>query len=111
MQRIEIIGNVCDQAQIKEINNNQLISFSVAVNESFSQNGEKQTKTTFFDCSKWGNNTSVAQFIKKGDLIFVSGKPNNRAYQKEDGTIQVVNAINVYEIELLGSSNNQNKQQ
>jgi hypothetical protein len=42
-------------------------------------------------------------------LIFVSGKPNNRAYLKDDGTAQVVNSITVFEIELLGSSNNQNK--
>jgi single-strand DNA-binding protein len=104
MVRIEIIGNVCADAQVKDLNNNQLISFSVAVNESFTQNGEKQTKTTFFDCTKWGNNTAVAQFIKKGDLIFVSGKPNNRAYTKEDGSIQVVNGITVFEIELLGSN-------
>jgi len=109
MVRIEIIGNICADAQIKDLNNNQLISFSVAVNESFTQDGEKKTKTTFFDCAKWGNNTAVAQFIKKGDLIYVSGKINNRAYIKDDGTVQNVNGITVFELQLLSSSNNQNQ--
>jgi len=108
MVRIEIIGRIGADAEIKDLNNNQLINFSVAVSESFTHNGEKQTKTTWFDCTKWGNNTAVAQFIKKGDLIYISGKPNNRAYLKDDETAQIVNAITVFEIELLGSNNNQN---
>jgi single-strand DNA-binding protein len=110
MVRIEIIGHLGKDAEIKDLNNNQLISFNVSVSESFTQNGEKQTKTTWFDCAKWGNNTAVAQFIKKGDLIYVSGKTNNRAYQKEDGTLKVINGITVFEIELLGSNKTQNQQ-
>lgn len=104
MQRLEILGHVGADAQIKDLGNNQVISFNVAVSESFTQNGEKQTKTTWFDCSKWGNNTGIAQYIKKGDLIFVSGKVNNRAYLKDDGTAQVVNGITVFEINLLGTN-------
>lgn len=113
MQDLKIIGRIGRDAEIKDFNNNQVISFPVAVSESYTNktSGEKITNTTWFDCSKWGNNTSIAQYIKKGDLIFISGKVNNRAYQKDDGSIQVVNGINVNEIMLLGSKNESQSQQ
>lgn len=108
MQKSEIIGRVGQDAEVKDLGSNQVINFSVAVSETYIKNNEKQTSTTWFEVSKWGNNTAVAPYIKKGDLIFVSGKVNNRAYVKEDGSIQVINGITAFEIELLGSSNAQN---
>jgi single-strand DNA-binding protein len=104
MQSLSIIGRLGDDAQIKDLNSNQVIEFSVAVSESYTdKQGTKQTKTTWFNCAKWGNQTAVAQYLKKGGQVFVSGKPNNRAYAKDDGTIVVVNGITVMEIELLGN--------
>lgn len=103
MQKIEIIGRIGADAEVKDFNGNQVINFSVAVSETYTKNNEKVTNTTWFDVSKWGNNTSVAQYIKKGGQIFVSGKVNNRGWAKEDGTIQVSNGISAFEIELLGS--------
>lgn len=108
MQRIEIIGRVGADAEVKDVNQNQVISFSVAVSETYVKNNEKVTNTTWFEISKWGNNTAVAQYIKKGGLIFVSGKVNNRSWVKEDGTAQIVNGINAFEIELLGSKDDSN---
>jgi len=108
MQRIEIIGRVGSDAEVKDLGQNQVINFSVAVSETYVKNNEKVTNTTWFEISKWGNNTSVAQYIKKGGQIFVSGKVSNRAWVKEDGTAQVVNGINAFEIELLGSKDDSN---
>ncbi len=108
MQRIEIIGRVGSDAEVKDLGQNQVINFSVAVSETYVKNNEKVTNTTWFEISKWGNNTAVAQYIKKGGLIFVSGKVSNRAWVKEDRTAQVVNGINAFEIELLGSKDDSN---
>jgi len=102
MQNINIIGRIGNDAEIKDLGTNQVIEFSVAVSETFTKNNVKETKTTWFKCAKWGNSTSVAQYILKGGQIYVSGKPNNRAYIKPDGTAEVSNEITVFEIELLG---------
>jgi len=104
MQNISIIGRVGKSAEVKEFNSNQVINFSVAVSETYKdKQGEKQTTTTWFEVSKWGNNTAIAPYIKQGDNIYVSGKVNNRAYTNKDGEIVVANGINAFEIELLGS--------
>ena len=46
MIKLEIIGRLGSDATIKEIENNQVIEFSIAVSETFTKNGEKQTNTT-----------------------------------------------------------------
>lgn len=105
MMNISLIGRVGADAEVKDLGNNQVINFNVAVSESFTKNGQKETKTTWFQIQKWGNNTAVAQYIKKGNQIYVSGKPANRAFLGSDGTAQIANGINAFEIELLGSAN------
>ena len=105
MQRVEIIGYIGNDATIKDLGQNQVINFNVAVSESYTKQGtnEKITTTTWYEVAKWGNNTSLAQYLKKGTQVWVSGKPANRAYQKEDGSTVIVNGIGFPEIKLLGS--------
>jgi len=102
MQRLELIGFIGQDAEVKDFSNNQVINFSVAVSETFTKNNEKTTVTYWYECKKWGNNTQIAQYLKKGTQVYVSGKPEARAWQKDDGSIQVVNGVNVFNIELLG---------
>lgn len=116
MNKQEIIGFIGQDAEVKDLGQNQVINFSVAISESYVNKNtkEKVTSTVWFECAKWGNNTSIAQYLKKGTQVYVLGKPNNRAWQKEDGSLVVVNGINVFEIELLGTkkiSNESNEKQ
>ena len=111
MNRIEIIGHIGQNAEIKDLGANQVINFSVAVSESYIKNNEKVQLTTWFECAKWGNQTAIAQFLKKGTQVFVSGKPNNRGWLNDQGEVKVVNGINVMSIELLGSKNNDSETQ
>ncbi len=106
MQRLTIIGHLGQDAEIKDFKDNQVINFSVAVTESYvdKSTNEKKSNTTWFECAKWGNNTSVAQFLKKGQQVLVEGKPQARAWQKPDATIASSLGINVFDIKLLGSS-------
>lgn len=99
--RLEVIGHLGADAEVKDFSTNQVVNFTVAVSETFTKNNEKVTQTTWFECQKWGNNTSIAQHLKKGGQVFVSGKPNNRSYINNEGTAVTVNGINVMQIQLL----------
>jgi len=113
MQRIDIIGHVGQDAEVKDFSNNQVINFSVAVTESYTNKttGEKVQNTTWFECAKWGNQTQIAQYLKKGQLVFVTGKPKARPWQKQDGTLVASLGVEVFEIKLLGSPKNENQPQ
>ncbi len=104
MQRIEIIGNIGNDAEIKDFQSNQVINFNVAVSETFTNKttNEKTTNTIWFSVQKWGNNTSLAQYLLKGTQVFIAGKVANRAWIDKDGNAQISNGINAFEIQLLG---------
>jgi len=104
MNRLEIIGHIGNDAEIKDLGTNQVINFSVAVSESYTnKQNEKVTTTMWFECAKWGNSTAIAQYLKKGTQVYVSGKPNNRGWVNEQGEAKIVNGITVFDIQLLGS--------
>ena len=113
MNRIEIIGHIGNDAEVKDLGNNQVISFNVAVTEKWKdkQSGEVKSKTDWFQCAKWGNNTSLAQYLKKGTQVYVSGKAEAKSYNGNDGQLKQVLALNVNEIKLLGSVPQQGQQQ
>lgn len=113
MNRLEIIGHIGSDAEVKDLGNNQVISFNVAVTEKWKdkQSGEVKSKTDWFQCAKWGNNTSLAQYLKKGTQVYISGKAEAKSYNGNDGQLKQVLALNVNEIKLLGSVPQQGQQQ
>ena len=110
MQRLTIIGHLGQDAEVKDLGHNQVINFSVAVSESYvnKTTNEKVTNTTWYECAKWGNNTAVAQFLKKGQQVLVEGKPTARAWQKEDGSLVSVLGVSVLNLSLLGGGKSEN---
>jgi len=110
MQRLTIIGYLGQDSEVKDLGHNQVINFSVAVSESYinKTTNEKVVNTTWYECAKWGNNTAVAQFLKKGTQVLVEGKPTARSWQKEDGSIVSVLGVSVLNLELLGGAKSEN---
>lgn len=110
MQRLQIIGYIGQDCEVKDLGHNQVINFSVAVSESYvnKSTNEKVTNTTWYECAKWGNNTALAQFLKKGTQVLVEGKPTARSWQKEDGSIVSVLGVSVLNLALLGGGKSEN---
>lgn len=112
MQRLDIIGFLGKDAEVKDFNNDQVINFSVAVTESYKdKNGIKQTKSTWYEVSKWGSNTAIAQYLKKGTQVLVTGKPNARIWTKDGGEHNIILTIQAQNIQLLGGGKTENKVQ
>ena len=105
MQKTTIIGHIGKDATVNDLGTNQVINFSVAVSESYTNKttNEKVTKTTWYECAKWGNNTAVAQYLKKGTQVYVEGTPTARAWQNEQGQVIPVLGITVFDLKLLSS--------
>jgi single-strand DNA-binding protein len=89
MNNITIIGRIGADAEVRQVNTKQVISFSVAVD-----NGKDQP-ATWFRCSKWvskDGNSNVANYIKKGEMIGVNGKVSLSEYNgKSSIEINVIN--------------------
>jgi single-strand DNA-binding protein len=104
MQRITIIGNVGQDATIKQAQGAEFITFSVAVNEKFTnREGIAVEQTQWYNCLYQPRATTVAGYLKKGTRVFVEGKPKVSLYKDREGNTQIDFGVQVRGIELLSS--------
>jgi len=107
MIRLEVIGNIGQDANIQEVSGQKVINFSVAHNEKYlNAEGTKVEKTTWINCSLWkkDGNVSLAPYLKSGTKVFVSGHPQTRAYKDQNGVDKCELKMNVQRVELLGGN-------
>ena len=95
MIRLEAIGNLAKDAEVKEIQSlqNKAIQFSIAVNL------KKDDPPIWVSCTKWvkpGGSTNVANYLKKGTQVFVSGLP--KTFEHDGKAFQ---ELVVFELKLL----------
>lgn len=95
MKNICIAGRVGRDAELRRTQNGDpVLGFPVAVDEGF---GERK-RTIWFRCSMWGKRgESVAQYIKKGSEVALSGDLSTEEYE---GKINLT--IRVNELTLQG---------
>lgn len=96
MNVFSAIGRVGKDAQTRYTGNgNAVTGWSLAVDNGF---GDKK-QTVWFDCSAWGERfTKVAEYIKKGDRLGVTGEVGTREH---DGKTYVT--LNVRDVALLAA--------
>ena len=108
MLRLELIGNLTGDAELKEIDNWKVINFSVAHNE---KHGQKE-KVTYIRCAWWfskDKRAAVVDFLKKGTQVFVEGTPDATAYTNQAGNSVASLELNIARLQLLGGGGQQNR--
>jgi len=80
-------------------------TFSIAVSEKYKdRDGNKQEKTEWINVVFWRKLAEiVSNYVKKGDLIFISGKITTRTYDDRDGNKKYITEIVANEMKMLGS--------
>ncbi len=106
VNQITIVGNVGSAPELKYTQNNvPFCRFSVAVNEQWSQDGEKQERVTWFPVVAFnGKSEACANYLEKGRLVAIVGKVRTREYETKDGTKHQVMQIVADTVSFLGSS-------
>jgi len=92
-KQITVVGNLGKDPEIKQLSNKAWTAkFSIACNESWTKNGEKHTKTTWFFCEIYqpgeqGLVTNFARkFLKKGQQVMLVGSPEIDEWEKDGKT-------------------------
>lgn len=100
---LNIVGNIGRDAEAKYLTDGSpVINFSVAYNESWKdKNGEKQEKTIWINCAYY-TNSKIVDFLKKGQLVYISGFPDVEIYQRKDNSTGAGLRVRVEKIKLLG---------
>ena len=102
-------GSLGRDGELKSVNNQSLVSFAVANSVGF---GDKKT-TLWLDCTLWGKRAeSIAQYLLKGQSVFVTGELTTREYQAKDGSgTKTALALNVTAVDLIGKKSDAPAQQ
>lgn len=104
MLKTTVIGYLGADAQVQVSNGKEFTTLRVAHTSKWTDNsGTVHEETTWVDCIMNGAG-KVNEFLKKGQLVFVSGSTSLRVYSSaKDRCMKAGLTINVQSIELLGA--------
>ena len=108
MLKLQLIGNLGADAEIRQVGERSVISFNVAHSEKYTDRntGQLVDKTVWVGCSYWRQptQTGVAKYLTKGKKVFVEGEPSVRTYQNREGATVATLDLRVINLELLGGN-------
>lgn len=109
MLHTTIIGNLGADAEVRNVNGNEFVSFNVAHTEQWkSADGTKHEKSVWISCTINGNGGNLLPFLKKGTCIYAIGRTSTRVYssEKERGFVAGIN-LSIIHIELVGGKSDE----
>jgi len=94
-----LTGNLGKDAEVKQTSTGKtVIKFSLAVKTGYGDN----VKTTWWNADYWCEKTGIADYLKKGALVGITGEPSLREYSTDSGKRQSLD-VRVKDVILLGS--------
>jgi single-strand DNA-binding protein len=103
MIKMQVIGNLGKDCVVNTVNGKNVINFTVAHTEKFTdRQGANQERTTWVDCAYWTDRTAIAPYLQKGQQVYVEGRPEVKSYTKNDGSAGASLSLQVREVQLLG---------
>ena len=108
MIKLQIIGHLGGDCTTNEVNGKNVINFNVAHSEKYKDSqGNLVEKTIWVKCAYWTDRTAIAQYLKKGQLIYAEGTPEAEGYLNKDNQNAASLKMRVFQVQLLGSRNDQ----
>ena len=106
--KVILMGNLTRDVEMRTTPSGQSVSnFSIAVSRSWKgQDGQTQEQTSFINCVAWGKaGEIIAQYVKKGDPLLVSGRLDQRSYEDKDGNKRQAVEVIVEDFNFIGGGN------
>lgn len=106
--KVILMGNLTRDVEVRTTPSGQSVAnFSLAVSRSWKgQDGQQQEQTSFINCVAWGKpGEIIAQYVKKGDPLLVSGRLDQRSYDDKDGNKRQAVEVNVEDFNFIGGGN------
>lgn len=106
MLKIELIGNLGADAEIKEANGSKFVTMRIANTEKYKgDDGVEKSITTWVDVTYNNVESKVIPFLKAGTKVFVRGNAKLRVYSSaKDRCMKAGLTVVTSEIELCGGN-------
>ena len=97
MNNITIAGQLGKDSELKQVGQDQVLSFSVADSQG------REKPTIWWNCQLWGKRaTSLQQYLTKGQAVTVSGSVSQRTYTDKNGQEKISQDVRVNDVALQG---------
>ncbi|EGD6457208.1 single-stranded DNA-binding protein [Salmonella enterica] len=111
VNKVIIMGNVGQDPEVRVMNSgDQVASLTIATSEVWNdkQTGEKKEQTEWHRITFWRKAAEIiAQYVRKGDKLYVEGKLQTRKYTDSNGVEKYATDIIAEDFRLMGSANGQ----
>ena len=112
MLQIEVIGNIGNDAEIKDFSGKKYVAFNVAHSERRKDaNGTTVESTTWVSVLWYGDGGGLTPHLKRGAKVFVRGRMALKQYKDKNNHWQVAVNCNASEVQLCGIKGEDNTQQ
>src|SRR5690625_3952843 len=107
---VTLVGRLTKDVDLRYTQNGKAVAnFNIAVNRPF-KNAQGEQEADFINCNSWGKQAeNLANYMKKGSQIGVTGRINTRSYENQEGKrifVTEVVADQVAFLESKGKSDN-----
>lgn len=107
INRVVLVGRLTRDPELRRTTTGTAVtSFSIAIDNRPGRDGEKST--SFFNIVTWNQTAeNVAKYVRKGSLVGVDGRLQQRSYEKNGAKINIVEIVadSVQFLEPKGSDN------
>jgi single-strand DNA-binding protein len=103
---MELTGRLTADAKLSILKDDRkVVNFSIAINDSYKPKASEVAMkvTTFFNCSYW-KNPGIAEYLKKGTLVELSGRISVNTWKNADGEAKASLNFHVNSIKLHGKT-------
>lgn len=106
MLKVELIGNLGADAEIKESQGTKFVAFRVAHTVKYEGNdGGKVERTDWVDVTLSNPDSKIVPFLRQGTKVFVRGNASLRAYSSpKDRCWKAGLSVSAVDIELCGAA-------
>lgn len=100
------MGHVGQDPEVKKVNGKPVANFSLATSEKYKKEGEVISNTTWHNIVIWGSLAEIVEkYVKKGMLLYLEGKINNRSWEKDGKTFYATDCV-CHQMQMLGKASN-----
>lgn len=105
MNRVSLVGRLTRDAELKEFEDGNLCSFTLAVDVS-------KDKAIFINCQASGERANlIYKVTSKGSLIAIDGKLDQRTYLSQTGEKKVITYVRIDSVDFLEKKKEQPKEE
>lgn len=112
LNKVMLIGRLGKDPELRYTNNDQAVaSFSIATDESYTDNdGERQKKTEWHNIVVWGKLAeTVEKYLHKGSLAYFEGKIQTRKWEDKEGNDRYTTEVVAFTVRFLEPKGDDNQ--